>query len=142
MISSSYAVDAHTFASFTLALDGQILTSLYDSASMQSGNRMQALHEMVHNIARFATKLEPSGMSIHFLNFDQDEDGDFDNLNDLDSIDQKVKMVGSHGSRTRLGVELDQKVYMPIVKKAKSNALKKPVIVAVITDGEVSDDGA
>lgn len=107
---------------------------------MQSGNRMQALQETVHNIAKFATKLEPSGISIRFLNFDQDEDGEFDNLNDLDKIDQKVKMVGSHGPRTRLGVELDQKVYMPIVKKAKSNALKKPVIVAVITDGEVSYD--
>ena len=109
---------------------------------MKLGNRMQALHETVHNIAKFATKLEPSGISIRFLNFDQDEDGDFDNLNDLDNIDQKVKMVGSDGPRTRLGVELDQKVYMPIVKKAKSNTLKKPVIIAVITDGEVSDDGA
>lgn len=109
---------------------------------MKSGNRMQALHETVHNIAKFATKLEPAGISIRFLNFDQDEDGDFDNLNDLDNIDQKIKMVGSNGPRTRLGVELNQKVYMPIVRKAKSNALKKPVIVAVITDGEVSDDGA
>jgi hypothetical protein len=63
---------------------------------MKSGNRMQALHETVHNIAKFATKLEPAGISIRFLNFDQDEDGDFDNLNDLDNIDQKVRMVGSN----------------------------------------------
>ena len=109
---------------------------------MQSGNRIQALQETVHNIAKFAKKLEPSGISIRFLNFDQDEDGDFDNLNDLDDIDRKVKMVGNHGPCTRLGQELDQKVVRHIVTKAASNDLKKPVIVAVITDGEVSDDVA
>jgi hypothetical protein len=105
---------------------------------MQSGNRVKALQETVHNIAKFANKLEPLGLSIRFLNFDQDEDGEFDNLNDLDDIDRKVTMVNSNGRCTRLGVELHQKVIRHIVIKAKTNVLKKPVIVSVITDGEVS----
>jgi hypothetical protein len=108
---------------------------------MQLGNRIQALQETVHHIAKFAIKLaEPLGISIRFLNFDQDEDGNFDNLSDLDDIDRKVKMADNHGPCTRLGQELDLKVVQHIVTKAVLNNLKKPVIVAVITDGEVSDD--
>lgn len=105
---------------------------------MQSGNRMKALRETVHNIAKVANKLEPLGLSVRFLNFDGDEDGNFDNLNDLDDIDRKVAMINSNGGCTMLGIELHQKVVRHIVKKAKEKVLKKPVIVAVITDGEVS----
>jgi hypothetical protein len=105
---------------------------------MQSGNRIKVLQETVHNTAKFANKLEPLGLSIRYLNFDQYEDGEFDYLNDLDDIDRKVTMVNSNGRSTRLGVELHQKVVRHIVTKAKTNVLKKPVIVAIITDGEVS----
>ena len=107
---------------------------------MQLGNRIQALQETVHHIAELAIKLaEPLGISIRFLNFDKDEGGNFDNLSDLDDIDRKVKMADYHGPYTRLGQELDLKVVQYIMTKAISNNLKKPVIVAVITDGEVSD---
>jgi hypothetical protein len=109
---------------------------------MQSENRIPALQETVHNIAKFTTKLEPSGISIRFLNFDQDEGGDFNNLNDPDDIDRKVKMVNNHGPCTMLGIELNQKVVRHIVTKAKSDVLRKPVIVAIITDGEVTYDTA
>jgi hypothetical protein len=98
----------------------------------------ERVQETVHNIAKFATKLEPSGISIRFLNFDQD--GDFDYLNDLDDINRKVKMVKNNGPCTMLGIELNHKIVRHIVNKAKSNVLKKPVIIAIITDGEVSYD--
>jgi hypothetical protein len=109
---------------------------------MQLGNRIPALQETVHNIAKFATKLEPSGISIRFLNFDQDQGGDFDYLSDLDDINRRVKMVNNNGPCTMLGIELNQKIVRQIVNKAKSNVLKKPVIIAIITDGEVSYDAA
>jgi hypothetical protein len=49
-----------------------------------------------------------------------------------------VKMVPYSGS-TRLGQKLQSKIVRPITKKAKDNALLKPVIVAIVTDGEVRE---
>jgi hypothetical protein len=105
-----------------------------DSSSMTEGNRIFALQETVKNVAKFATQLEPSGISIRFLNYDQDTN--FDNLTDLNDIECKTKKIFYNGD-TRLGQKLQSKVISPIVKKAKANVLRKPVIVALITDGEV-----
>ena len=106
-----------------------------DSASMRAENRIIALQETIRCVSEFATLLT-SGMSIRFLNFKQD--GNFNNLTDLKEIMQKVQMVNYHGN-TKLGHWLRMKIVGPmIMKKADNNVLKKPVIVAVITDGEVS----
>jgi hypothetical protein len=101
---------------------------------MTKGNRIFALQETVKNVAKFAIQLEPSGISIRFLNYDQDTN--FDNLTDLNDIEGKTKMVQYDGD-TRLGQKLQSKVLRPIIKKANDNVLHKPVIVAIITDGEV-----
>lgn len=103
---------------------------------MNVGNRIPALQETIKRVSEFATCLEPSGMSIRFLNFGRD--GDFNNLTDVNDIMQKVQMVDYEGN-TRLGQWLQIKIVGPmIIQKAESNTLQKPVIVAVITDGEVS----
>jgi|SRR5437667_267254 len=106
-----------------------------DSSSMNTGNRIQALQETLQGVAEFATILEPTGISIRFLNFEHDKD--FDNLTNVNEVVQKAQMVRYNGN-TRLGQILQQKVVNPILRKANSNVLKKPVIVTVITDGEVS----
>jgi hypothetical protein len=103
---------------------------------MNTGNRITALQETVKRVSEFATYLEPSGMSIRFLNFEQD--GNFNNLADVNDIMQKVQMVDYDGT-TKLGQWLQIKIVGPmILEKAENNTLQKPVIVAVITDGEVS----
>ncbi|KIW33603.1 uncharacterized protein PV07_00439 [Cladophialophora immunda] len=105
-----------------------------DSTSMNIGSRISALQETVKSVAKFATILEPSGMSVRFINFK--EDGQFNNLTDVDDIMQKVQMVDYSGN-TRLGQRLRMKIVDPmILEKADTNSLKKPVIVAVVTDGE------
>jgi len=106
-----------------------------DSSSMNTGNRIRALQETLQAVAEFATILEPTGISIRFLNFERDKG--FDNLTDVNEVVRKAQMVHYDGN-TRLGQMLQQKVVNPILRKANSNVLKKPVIVAVITDGEVS----
>ena len=103
---------------------------------MNTGNRITALQETIKRVSEFATYLEPSGMSIRFLNFEQDEN--FNNLADVNDIMQKVQMIDYEGN-TRLGQWLQIKIVGPmILQKAENNTLQKPVIVAVITDGEVS----
>ena len=103
---------------------------------MKEGNRITALQETIKRVSEFANYLEPSGMSIRFLNFDGDEN--FDNLADVDDIMQKVQMVNYDGN-TKLGQRLQMKIVSPmILQKVDNNAFQKPLIVAVITDGEVS----
>ena len=103
---------------------------------MKEGNRITALQETIKRVSEFANYLEPSGMSIRFLNFDGDEN--FDNLADVDDIMQKVQMVNYDGN-TKLGQRLQMKIVSPmILQKVDNNTFQKPLIVAVITDGEVS----
>lgn len=101
---------------------------------MTLGNRIPALQETVKNVAELATRLEPSGISIRFLNYDQD--WDFNNLTSVADIEQKTKMVLYDGD-TRLGQQLQAKIVSPILQKARNGSLRKPVIVAIVTDGEV-----
>jgi hypothetical protein len=107
-----------------------------DSSSMTRGNRIPAMQETVKNIAKFATQLEPSGISVRFLNYNSDTN--YDHLTSADDIEQMVRRVPYNRS-TRLGQKLQSKIVGPIVKKAKENALLKPVIVAIITDGKVRE---
>ena len=90
----------------------------------------------IQRVAKFATKLEPSGISIRFLNFSQDRE--FNNLNDVEDIMRKVRAVDFDGP-TRLGQILHFKIVGPMVfQKERRNTFTKPIIVMVITDGEVS----
>jgi hypothetical protein len=100
---------------------------------MNLENRIPALRETLKRVAEFATKLEPSGISIRFINFNRD--GDFDNLTDVNEIMEKSRV--DYSGNTRIGQVLQFKVVGPLLRKANSNSLKKPVIVAIITDGEV-----
>ena len=107
-----------------------------NSYSMTQAKRRAALEDTLQRVAKFATKLEPSGMSIRFLNFSQDRE--FNNLNDVEDIMRKVRAVDYDGP-TRLGQILYFKIVVPLVfQKEGQNTFTKPIIVMVITDGEVS----
>jgi len=107
-----------------------------DSYSMTQDKRIAALEDTLQRVAKFATKLEPSGMSIRFLNFSQDKE--FNNLNDVEDIMRKVRAVDYDGP-TPLGQTLYFKIVAPMVfQKERQNTFTKPIIVMVITDGEVS----
>jgi hypothetical protein len=107
--------------------------SVDDSSSMNQENRIPALQETLRRVAEFATKLQPSGISIRFINFNRD--GDFDNLTEVDDVAAKSHI--DYSGNTRIGQMLQFKVVGPLLRRANSNSLKKPVIVAIITDGEV-----
>src|SRR5438034_566827 len=79
-----------------------------DSSSMKTGNRIFALQETIKKVAEIATVLEPSGMSIRFIN--SRRDGRFDHLTDMDDIMEKVQTVEYNGD-TKLGtnLQLDRK---------------------------------
>jgi hypothetical protein len=47
---------------------------------MEQEDRMLALEETLKRVATFATVLSEDGISIRFLNYDNDKNSEFDNL--------------------------------------------------------------
>lgn len=99
---------------------------------------MPALKDTLERVATFATILSTDGISLRLLNYDEDEKGEFDHLTTVKSIAEKFEKIQCIGD-TRLGTILEKKIINPmILDKAGKGILRKPVIVVVITDGEVS----
>lgn len=97
-----------------------------------------ALSETLQNIAKIASILTKTGISIRFLNSEHDENGEFDNLKHVKDVKERLKGVKCRRG-SKIGTALKDKVVEPkIIRKAKSQELHKPVIVMVITDGRVS----
>ena len=112
--------------------------SLDDSSSMTFDEQhIPALRDTLRRVAYFATRLQPKGISIRFLNHDEGVGKSFDDLTDAHDIDMKVASVPFQGN-TRLGEVLDAKIVQPmILKKVQSGKLERPVFVVLITDGQV-----
>ena len=97
-----------------------------------------ALKDTLRRVAKFATILQPKGISVRFLNHNEGIRKDFDDLKNADDIGMKVAQVPFYGN-TRLGTVLRDKIVQPmVVQKAAAGQLDKPVFVIIITDGQVS----
>ena len=112
--------------------------SLDDSSSMTFDEQhIPALRDTLRRVAYFATRLQPKGISIRFLNHHEGAGQTFDDLTDTHDVDMKVASVPFHGD-TRLGEVLDAKIVQPmILKKVQLGKLERPVFVVIITDGQV-----
>jgi hypothetical protein len=105
---------------------------------MGKEDRMPALLDTVKRVTQFATLLCPDGISVRVLNYDEDTDGRWDNLKTVGEVTRKTNTIPLRGE-THLGTVVHKKILKPmILSKAKLRSLKKPVIVHIITDGEVS----
>ncbi|KAJ6256898.1 hypothetical protein Dda_7781 [Drechslerella dactyloides] len=125
-------------------LVGLATVSLYDivflcddSGSMQIGERIPTLLKTLQGVADWATKLEPTGISLRFLNYQRD--GNFDNLTTLDQIKDACHAVQPDGG-TELCKALQRKILNRRILEKERIGLEKPLIVAIITDGEPTDD--
>ena len=110
-------------------------TSTDDSLSMTFDEQcIPTLKDTLRRVAEFATILEPTGISVRFLNYNED----FNGLVDAKEIEERVAKVPFSGG-TRLGEVLDYKIVQPmVIQKVREQRLKKPVLVVLITDGKVS----
>ncbi|KAH0539042.1 hypothetical protein FGG08_004388 [Glutinoglossum americanum] len=98
-----------------------------DSSSMDQADRKHTLENTLRQVATLASVLEPTGISVRFINHPTDDT--FNKIVDVGQIMEKVKMVGFRGD-TKLGTMLDSKIVQPmIMQKAETCTLKKPVIV-------------
>jgi hypothetical protein len=102
---------------------------------MREGSRIPVLKDTLERVARFAIYLKSTRISLHFLNHTRDHG--FDDLKSVEEIMSKVENVGFSGN-TRLGTELNEQVVKPLIKKAEQHELRRPLIIMIITDGEVT----
>ncbi|KAE9363160.1 hypothetical protein N431DRAFT_490060 [Stipitochalara longipes BDJ] len=100
-----------------------------DSGSMKIGDRIPALIRTLQSITAWATLLEPSGVSVRFLNYSGDMNDKFDNLSSQEKIANIVYNV-KLGRYTRLGTALQEKILEHRAGRSK------PLIAVIITDGE------
>ncbi|KAF8860588.1 hypothetical protein BDZ45DRAFT_588159, partial [Acephala macrosclerotiorum] len=110
-----------------------------DSGSMRKDSRIPALKETLASVAHFATFLEPSGISIRFLNNPMG----FDNVVQGDVLEKvRVPLESKNlGKRTQLGTMLDSKIVQPmVIQKLEARSFNKPLIAFIITDGRPQEE--
>lgn len=107
----------------------------------EHGERIQDLKVVLERVAYAATLFDPDGISIRFMNTNLPP-GQGDNIRDSRQINQMIDGIKFSGL-TPMGRELRRKVIDGIVlQAARQGALKKPVLVIAITDGQpAGDDG-
>ncbi|KAK6512253.1 hypothetical protein TWF481_001143 [Arthrobotrys musiformis] len=110
--------------------------SMMPDENEEGEDRVTPLKATLGRLSTIATQIEPSGISIRFLNYTDDSTG-WDNLKDNESIENKWNsMKGTWGGITQLGAKLNQKIIQPMVfEKMQMGKFKKPLIVVIITDG-------
>jgi hypothetical protein len=96
-----------------------------------------ALTDTLRRVAYLATLLQPKGLSLRFINHDEGDQGEFDNLTNAHVIASKISSLSFTGG-TRLGSALDDKIIQPLItSKIASGRFERPVFVVIITDGDV-----
>ena len=106
---------------------------LDNSESMKKDDRWESLMTTLKRVAQFALELNPTGISLRLLN-GADKGKELDHLT-AENIEIKVKDV-KVGGPTNLGSELKKRILEPMVYQM-AETRDKPLLVAIITDGEV-----
>jgi len=101
---------------------------------MNLDNRNDLLAETIYRILPVATRLNEAGVSLRFINYNLDKN--FDDLTTPKQVQSALRMVQPAGT-TRIGTVLKHKIVKPILTKARAGTLQSPVLVVIITDGEV-----
>lgn len=106
-----------------------------DSGSMsfeENGERIDDLKLILNRTAYVASLMDDDGLEVRFMNNSIQGNG----LRTEPEVSQLISQVNFRGL-TPLGTNLQAKVIEPLViRPARSNALKKPVMVITITDGQ------
>jgi hypothetical protein len=105
---------------------------------MSDNKHMPVLNDTLERVAKFATKLNEHGIYIQLLNHHSYENRGAYRLKTEEEVRDRINKIRCEGN-TRLGSVLYEKVVMPmIISKVEKHLFKKPMIVVIITDGEVS----
>lgn len=102
---------------------------------MECGGRLAALKEYVRRVTKITTMLDSTGISVRLINFPHDTG--FNGITTVGAVDNIMSRVYPSGG-TPIGTQLQRKVLQPLLfEKTRRKALKKPLLITTITDGEV-----
>lgn len=104
-----------------------------DSGSMAGALFDKTLRELVHRIIPLATRLNENGVKLRFINFNGDANMDAIKEDQVDAILNGISPCGG----TMIGAALDRKVVQPLITNLGVVASLNPMLVTIITDGEV-----
>ena len=109
---------------------------------MGRGSRVDLVKLTLDRVKAIATsvgRFDQSGINIRFLNYANDASGDFDNMTDPTSISQRVGNVyQTLRGGSQLGGRLYSKIIIPFIyERVKGGRFDKPLVVVLITDGQV-----
>ena len=96
-------------------------------------NRWESLKVILKRVAHFALQLNPTGIYLSFLN--GVDEGEKLNFLTAEAIEAQVRNTTVKGE-TYIGRELRKRILEPLVFQIAEKR-DKPLIVAIITDGEV-----
>ncbi|KFY61558.1 hypothetical protein V497_02897 [Pseudogymnoascus sp. VKM F-4516 (FW-969)] len=112
-----------------------IILYVDDSGSMQfeeNGERITDLKLILSKVAFAASLFDSDGIEIRFMNSDL-QGNNIRNEAEVEGLISRVQFKGL----TPMGTQLRNKVLEPlVVQKARSNQLRKPVLIITITDGQ------
>lgn len=101
----------------------------------EAGRRIRSLKIFLTRIVEITTHFDTNGITIRWLNHIYGRD----HIKDKSQMARIVDCNPFHGW-TKIGAELRNKVLEPLVlEPARAQTLKKPVLVIIITDGEVTE---
>lgn len=122
---------------FTYLFFSMSLLKITDDSGSMAGERYRIQRDTVARLAPIATRVSGNSVYLRFINEEHDDQGQFDNLN-ASNIAATIDSV-QVGGGTRIGTTLAQKIVDPLLAKMNSlKGLEKPVVITIITDGEVS----
>ena len=106
--------------------------------SMLVDDRFDDQKAVVQRISRIAHTYNRSGISLRFINYS--DDAGYNHL-PQSRINSTFTNVFPNGN-TKLGTKLMEKVIIPfVIDPARKMELKKPILISIITDGEVDTPG-
>ncbi|GAA6039411.1 hypothetical protein JCM8097_002844 [Rhodosporidiobolus ruineniae] len=105
-----------------------------DSGSMafeENGSRIDDAKVLVSKVAQAASLFDDDGIQVFFMNSRTVGNG----IKHESQVQQLMSQIKFSGL-TPLGTALDQKILQPLlIGPARSNALRKPLLVVAVTDG-------
>ncbi|KAN0060998.1 hypothetical protein ACQY0O_006732 [Thecaphora frezii] len=110
-----------------------VMFLLDDSASMRSEHKLRpdALKGILRRAADAAGRFDQDGMECAWMNSDAHQ-----RIHTADDAARFADACKFNGGATPMGASLESKLLVPsVLSKATANALQKPVLVIVITDG-------
>jgi len=117
---------------------------LDNSGSMNIGNRIDGMIDVVTRIAEIATHLVPDdeGVEVRFLNTHDKERALYAKYGKIRTPQDATSMLSGadYSGPTELGTILEREVLQPYIYDIIDNGKKfeRPLLISVITDGVVS----